>query len=201
MFSSSKTIISLSTIVGSILALACSGAPDDGTQGTGIARTSQAAQSAPELPSPVLAVPDGNMLAFSFDAVGVQIYTCSATSSGYAWAFTAPDATLYDSQGHVAGHHYAGPTWEYRDGSKVVAKKVSAFTADPTAIPELLLIAVSHEGDGRMSDVTFIQRLDTVGGLAPTSGCDSTNVGATARVDYTATYYFYRASDDAVETP
>lgn len=201
MFSSSKTFISLSTILGSIFALACGSAPDQGSKGGSVAQTSQAVESAPDLPSPILAVPDGNTLAFSFDGVGVQIYTCSATSSGYGWVFTAPEATLYDAQGHVAGSHYAGPTWEYRDGSKVVGKKVAAFTADPTAIPDLLLIAVSHEGDGRMSEVTYIQRLDTVGGIAPATGCDSTTVGATARVDYTATYYFYRASDDAVETP
>ena len=69
-----------------------------------------------------------------------------------------------------------------------------AITADPTAIPELLLKAVSHSGDGRMSGVTYVQRLDTVGGLAPTAGCDT--AGATARVDYTATYYFYAANDD-----
>lgn len=145
--------------------------------------------------------PDAEVLEVDSSRKSSAIYTCSATAIGYDWVFKAPEATLYDDHGHVAASHYAGPTWEYRDGSKVVGKKGSAFTADPTAIPELLLIAVSHEGDGRMSDVTFIQRLDTVGGLAPPSGCDSTTVGATARVDYTATYYFYRASDDAVETP
>jgi len=54
---------------------------------------------------------------------------------------------------------------------------------------------VSHTGDGRMSGVTYIQRLETVGGLAPTTSCDPTT-GATARVGYTATYYFYVAKSD-----
>ena len=112
--------------------------------------------------------------------------------------FQAPEATLYGRNGRVEGKHYAGPTWESKDGSTVTASKVAAFTADPTAIPELLLKAVAHGGeDGRMSDVTFIQRLDTVGGLAPATGCDATQVGAVARIDYTATYYFYEADDDA----
>lgn len=89
----------------------------------------------------------------------------------------------------MKGKHYAGPTWESKDGSTVVGAKVAAFTAEPTVIPELLLQAVSHTGDGRMSEVTYIQRLDTVAGLAPATGCDATTVGASARVDYTATYY------------
>ncbi|HMJ12980.1 MAG TPA: DUF3455 domain-containing protein, partial [Polyangiaceae bacterium] len=89
--------------------------------------------------------------------------------------------------------HYAGPTWEYRDGSKVVAARVSGFTADPTAIPLLLLSAVSHEGKGKMSKVTYIQRLDTAGGLAPTAGCDASHVGEIARAGYAATYVFYKA--------
>lgn len=147
----------------------------------------------PVLPDPSLAVPDGNKLAFAFDAVGVQIYACQASGTAFAWVFQAPEATLYNRGGHDVGKHYAGPTWEYRDGSKVMAAKVAAFTADPTAIPELLLQANNHEGAGKMADVTYIQRLDTTGGLAPSTGCDADHVSAIARVDYTATYYFYEA--------
>jgi Protein of unknown function (DUF3455) len=78
------------------------------------------------------------------------------------------------------------------DHSKVVAKKLEELTVHANAIPELLLEATEHDGKGQMDDVSYIQRLDTVGGLAPTSGCDAAQVGATARVDYTATYFFYR---------
>jgi hypothetical protein len=145
----------------------------------------------PVLPSDTLAVPAGNRLAFSFDAIGVQIYACQQTTSGPAWVFQAPEATLYDRCGHVAGKHFAGPTWQANDGSTVVGAKLAAFTVDPTAIPWLLLQAASHTGDGRMSEVSDVQRLDTVGGIAPATGCDVDHVGDTARVDYTATYFFY----------
>ncbi|HEY5955132.1 MAG TPA: DUF3455 domain-containing protein [Polyangiaceae bacterium] len=149
--------------------------------------------SFPSLPDPSLAVPEGNSLEFYLRATGVQIYACQAASTGFAWTFQAPEASLVDRRGHVVVKHYGGPTWEYLDGSKVVASKVAGFTDDATAIPELLLAATTHEGDGRMSDITYIQRLDTHGGLAPTDGCDAVHVGSTARIDYTATYYFYRA--------
>jgi hypothetical protein len=186
----------LSTMVAAQFLAACGGSIDtSASDDVEIARASDALR-APVLPSPTLAVPAGNKLRFFYDAVGVQIYGCSATATGFGWVFKFPEATLFDKHGLVAGTHYVGPTWESTDGSKVVGAKVAGFTADPTAIPELLLQAVSHTGDGRMSDVTYIQRLDTVGGLAPTSGCDAGHVGAEARVDYTATYFFYEVDED-----
>jgi len=62
-----------------------------------------------------------------------------------------------------------------------------------SAIPWLLLGATSHGGEnGKMTQVTSIQRLSTVGGLAPATGCDADHVGATADVPYDADYFFYR---------
>jgi hypothetical protein len=154
--------------------------------------TELSAACAPQVP-PALAVPAGNKLAFYYDAVGVQIYGCDATATGYGWVFRAPEAKLYAHHGKLAGTHYAGPTWQANDGSTVVASKIADYSADPNSIPWLLLGATGHAGQGRMSDVTFIQRLETAGGKAPATGCDASHVGETARVDYTATYYFYEA--------
>jgi hypothetical protein len=146
----------------------------------------------PQVPA-ALAVPAGNKLAFSYDAIGVQIYGCDANATGYGWVFRGPEANLYGHKGKLAGTHYAGPTWQANDGSTVVGTKLAEYAADPTAIPWLLLGAASHAGKGRMTDVTYIHRLETTGGKAPATGCDATHVGETARVDYTATYYFYEA--------
>jgi hypothetical protein len=146
----------------------------------------------PQVPA-ALAVPAGNKLAFYYDAVGVQIYGCDATATGYGWVFRAPEANLYGHNGKLAATHYAGPTWQANDGSTVVGAKQAEAAVDPNAIPWLLLGATSHTGHGRMTDVTYIQRLETSGGKAPATGCDATHVGETARVDYTATYYFYEA--------
>jgi Protein of unknown function (DUF3455) len=148
---------------------------------------------------PALAVPDGNKLAFYFDALGVQIYVCQQVAAGYGWVFRAPQATLFNRGEQVAGTHYVGPTWEANDGSKVVGARVAGFAADPSAIPWLLLVAVSHDGDGRMANVTFIQRLDTAGGLAPAKVCDAAHAGSVEGVDYAATYFFYKAVDATEE--
>jgi hypothetical protein len=175
------------------LCFACSAAdPNDGARGpsdseSASARSAQL-KSFPPLPNPILAVPDDSRLAFYYDAIGVQIYACQATTTGYAWTFQAPEANLFDRRGHLVVKHYGGPTWEsVSDHIKVVAKKLTEFTAHADAIPELLLQATVHDGNGQMGDVSYIQRLDTAGGLAPSSGCDAAHLGAIARVDYTAT--------------
>jgi len=192
----SKTAVRFALVCMGLAPLGCGSV--DGSHEESLSEASAAEslslRSSPSLPSPTLAVPEGNRLEFFHDAVGVQIYACQAAANGYAWTFLAPEASLFDCRGKVVVSHYAGPTWKsVTDESSVVAAKVAGFTDDPSAIPELLLEATSHEGKGRMADVTYIQRLETTGGLAPSSGCDAEHVGDLARVDYTATYYFYRA--------
>lgn len=139
-----------------------------------------------------LAVPGGNQLAFALEAEGVQVYACTANGAAFGWAFQAPEATLSEAK-RAAGTHYAGPTWEATDGSKVVGAKLEGVTRDPTAIPWLLMRAASHAGSGRMGEVTFVQRVRTTGGNAPSGGCDAAHSGAVARVPYRALYCFYRS--------
>ncbi len=181
-----------SVILGLALSLAgCSSAPSEGVDSTSDALSSKCA---PAVPDPSLAVPAGNNLAFKLDAIGVQIYACQVSGTSYSWVFQEPSATLYEHHGHVAGTHFKGPTWQANDGSQVVGTKLAGFTPDASAIPWLLLQATSHTGAGRMANITYVQRLDTVGGLAPTTGCDADHVGTLSDVDYTATYYFYAAA-------
>src|SRR5262249_23467319 len=146
----------------------------------------------PTLPSPQcdgLAVPAGNSVKFHAYAVGVQIYQWSGTN----WVFVAPAAMLFADHGHhgQVGIHYAGPTWESKSGSKVVGMRLAACTPDSTAISWLKLGAVSSEGPGVFNEVTYIQRVNTVGGKAPST--PGTTVGQQANVPYTAEYYFYEA--------
>ena len=174
----------------------CIGAVADGDDEE-VASVEQASPSGcPANVPPALNPPAGQTIAFTYKGVGVQIYDCKATANGYAWTFRAPLADLLKSNGKNTGTHYAGPTWESKDGSTVVGARVAGATVDPTAIPWLLLTAVSHTGDGKMSDVVTIQRLSTTGGLAPATGCDAAHVGDEADVPYTADYIFYEPVDE-----
>jgi hypothetical protein len=143
-----------------------------------------------------LRVPTGHVLYLVGHARGYQIYTCQADQSGYSWVLREPWAGLVDDTGSYIALHYAGPTWRAPDGSAVVGARIaSAAAPSGNAIPWLLLQATSTSGlqGGAFTSTTFIQRINTAGGLAPASGCDQAHVGATAAVFYTADYYFYRA--------
>ena len=128
-------------------------------------------------------------------AKGAQVYVCKAkqgAAGAYEWTLKAPDAELFDEKGQKIGKHYGGPTWESTDGSKVVGKvRAKVDSPEATAIPWLLLDAKTTEGTGVLSKVKNIQRLATVGGKAPPTGCDAAHENAETRVDYTATYYMY----------
>lgn len=143
------------------------------------------------MPDPGLRVPPGHRLGLQLDAEGVQIYTCTATATGAAWAFTAPEAVLMGEDGILAGRHGAGPIWESLDGSSVTGAKVAGATPDPSAVPWLLLRATAHGGTGRLSGVAFVQRVATRGGVAPVEGCGAATVGAVVRVPYSASYCFH----------
>lgn len=173
-------------------AAGCGGASPLGAEEIESVTGAASSKCPPAAPAPALVVPDGNRIAFSFGAAGVQIYACVAAGEGFAWVLQAPEATLFNPGGQTAGIHYVGPTWEANDGSTVVGARLAAATVDPTAIPWLLLGATANTGSGRMQKVSFIQRFDTTAGKAPPAAtCDAGALGQIARADYTATYHFY----------
>jgi Protein of unknown function (DUF3455) len=132
-------------------------------------------------------------------------------TSGFAWLLFTPEATLFSDQDRQLTTHFFSPnpiehgtiraTWQdSRDSSTVWAKVLQsssdpAFVA-PDAIPWLLLSVVGAEGDptgsSTLTKTTFIQRVNTSGGVAPSTGCsESADVGSKAFVPYTADYFFY----------
>lgn len=145
---------------------------------------------------PVLVqVSEGQVLMRMLHGSGVQIYQCSAdpqNAKRFAWVFQSPAADLAERSGKDVGRHYAGPTFEGNDGSKVVAEVVATDKGpNATAIPWLLLRAKSNAGKGIFAKTQSIQRLHTIGGLAPDGGCDASHAGQRSRVPYSADYYFY----------
>lgn len=162
--------------------------------------------------------PDGHSPFFRAHAEGTQNYVCLPTASGLAWKFQGPQATLFVSyrwigttiQQQVATHYLspnpgeagtpARATWQSSvDSSAVWAKKIAesvdqAYVA-PGAIPWFLLevvgTSVGPAGGASLSQTTYIQRINTAGGVTPEGGC--TEAGAIRFVPYQADYVFYRA--------
>jgi len=137
-------------------------------------------------------VPAGYSPVLTVHAKGDQIYQCTVNGGEYSWQTLAPDAKLFDEQGNIVGNHTAGPLWDYKEGSQVVGKVLKKIEMAPgSSISWLLVEVVSHKGDGLFSNVSYINRINTQGGLPPSSGCDANHPGGEKRVPYAADYVFY----------
>lgn len=142
---------------------------------------------APDVPVEIQA-PEGHKVHFRGYAEGVQIYTWNGTT----WGASVPEAVLFDDEDQIVAIHYGGPAWESNSGSLVMgAVARPRVTVDPDAIPWLLLSATYNAGPGLFAATTYIQRVNTTGGKAPSVPGEF--VGQSARMPYTADYYFFRA--------
>ena len=153
-----------------------------------------ATMSVPDVPAAV-AVPAGNKPAMTLKGVGLLTYECRAkagTSGAHEWVFAGPDAQLQDMKGMRVGKYYGGPTWEHSDGSKVTGKQVAVAPGSPGAIPLQLVQTGPAMGSGAFTGVTYIQRVNTMGGVAPAAPCDAGTMGSKQTVGYSADYVFYK---------
>ena len=158
------------------------------------AGTSYAAVDNATLPEPVR-VPLGHAQSLETVGAGEITYECREkkdTAGAFEWAFVTPVATLRDMQQKSIGKYYGGPTWEAMDGSKVTGKQVAVAPASPGNIPLQLVKADPATGMGAMTGVTYIQRLETKGGVAPSTACNPATAGTKQQVRYQAKYVFYK---------
>jgi len=154
-----------------------------------------------------LEAPEGNRAFLMTHAYGTQNYICLV--AGQPWTFIGPQATLFRHGARQALTHFLSPnpvengtaraTWQHSvDSSTVWAQAIESSTdpdfVRPGAIPWLLLRVVGAQAGPtghRLSETTFIQRVNTVGGIAPAGVCPA--VGARAFVPYETNYIFYKA--------
>jgi hypothetical protein len=136
-------------------------------------------------------VPAGHEPTLQLSARGVQIFRCERLDKSLQWRFRLPDAELVDAQGQPAGHHGANFSFEHRDGSRLLGSVVAYDKSDsPDVLPRLLLSTKSY-GKGEFAGVTYVQRVNTHGGMPPPA-CDASQVNRLLRVDFSADFVFYR---------
>jgi len=154
-----------------------------------------AAPGAPETPSLSLfsriRVPDGQDAVLRLTAKGAQVFRCERDGNAYEWRFRQPDAELFDAAGKAVAKHGANFSFEHRDGSRLLGT-VEAHDKAPTAdtLPWLLLSTKSF-GKGELAGVNYVQRLETRGGMPPPA-CTAQEVNRLLRVEFSATFVFYR---------
>jgi hypothetical protein len=129
----------------------------------------------------------------SFVGIGKQVYDCGADGK-FPAAPREPVAGLL-ARGIPAGIHGKGPFWASFDGSHVDGTVVKAVPPPPPSDPTKNVAWVLLSGTqptpnttGVFSNVKFIQRLDTRGGVAPAGTCVAPK---TVAVDYSANYVFW----------
>jgi hypothetical protein len=170
-----------------------------------------AAAAGDDVPSN-LQVPEGHQAYLIGHAYGTQNYTCVLAASGFTWAFHGPQATLFDEANEQLTTHYLSPnpaqngaqraTWQHSGDTSTVWAAAIASSTDPDfvapgAIPWLLLKVMGAQGGPTggttLTQTTFIQRVNTIGGIAPATGCRvPEDIGKKAMVPYTTDYIFYR---------
>ena len=145
----------------------------------------------------VVKVPAGHRVALETAASGDITYECRPKkdmAGQFEWVFVGPAAGLRDRQGMRVGKYFGPPaTWESDDGSKVTGAQVAVASTGAADIPLQLVKANPATGAGVMQGVTYIQRVNTRGGVAPVSPCTTASIGHTQRVAYAADYVFWRS--------
>jgi hypothetical protein len=150
------------------------------------------------LPEPVK-VPAGHKVSMETVGIGSITYECrvkaNAPAGQFEWFFVGPDAKLNDRGGRQVGKYFGPPaTWESMDGSKVTGTQVAVVPAMAGSIPYQLVKANPAMGSGAMQGVSYIQRVETRGGVAPSMPCGASNTGQKQVVQYQADYIFYSPS-------
>lgn len=154
--------------------------------------------SPPPAPAvPASLVPTGEREVDRVATRGVRSYECRAKqgdAASVSWAYIGAESDLLDAQGKTIGRHtFPPPVWELSDGSRIAGGEVRA-RADapvPNAEPWILVTVRSTGGQGRLSRVTSLQRVNTTGGVAPATKCDVGSVGSKQRVPFTADFVFF----------
>jgi len=142
-----------------------------------------------------ITAPPDEEAAFMLRGEGTHSFECRplpTDPSKFAWAFGAPKVTLYDA-GRPVARHAAENTWEATGDRSSVSGAIRARQDGGSAsLPWLLYRAQSTPDAGLFADVSSVQRVNTLGGVAPEIGCDASNAGKEASVVVAADYYFYR---------
>jgi hypothetical protein len=141
-----------------------------------------------------VAVPPGHALVMTLQAVGTINYECRAhagMAGAYVWTVAAHDATLRHWTGFPVGRLYQGPTWSYRDGSRLTGEFLGAVSGGAGKLQDQLWRAQASGKDGELTRIAYIRRTNATGNAPPDSPCTAQRIGQGYKTRYAAEYAFY----------
>src|SRR6267378_6706128 len=163
-----------------LLVAGCAGPPSTAVRpaGPGGAPESPPAGAAPTVPPEVPSRPSLGLFSrikapsevepvFALAATGVQIFRCEQDKEGFHWVFRLPEAELRDARGQVVGHHGANYSFEHADGSRLIGTIVGYDSPSSDDSLRWLLLRTQSYGQGEFDKMTYVQRVETSGGLPP----------------------------------
>jgi hypothetical protein len=169
----------------------------------------------PPVPAGIEAPPQTELFLIGH-GVGTQNYVCAPSGSGVAFALFTPEATLFTDRERQLTTHFFSPnpfeggtiraTWEDSRDTSMVWGAVTHQSTDAPFVAkgaiawlavQIVGAAEGPTGGDTLTKTIFMQRLNTAGGVAPTTGCSvPTDLGNKAFVPYTADYLFYKSDTD-----
>lgn len=173
---------------------ACATAPEPAPQPS---RPGEPPAPAPAVAAPSLGffshikVPDVVAPVLRLQARGVQVFRCEPRSAGYSWIFRLPEAELYDATGKAVVRHGANFSFEHTDGSKLLGTVVDFDEAPESNNLRWLLFSARSFGEGALTGVNYVQRVNTIGGMPPPK-CEAAQQNRLLRVDFSADFVFYK---------
>lgn len=180
-----------------LLLSACASVDGTRASGTTDSRPPTATATAPKLGFfSNIKAPSDQVPVLQLAGQGVQIFRCEKRETGMAWVFRQPEAELFDSAGKAVGRHGASFSFEHIDGSRLISTIVANDEAPQATDLRWLLMTTRSYNRGTFERVTYVQRVNTKGGLPPTR-CDAAQSGQLLRIDFKADFVFYRPRTDA----
>ncbi len=188
--------------VAALVLAGCATAPREAPQPTPPARPGEPAPAVPPAQQPPLETPSLGLFSkiktpdtvapvMRLQGRGVQVFRCEARDKGFAWVFRLPEADLVDGAGRVVAKHGANFSFENVDGSRLLGTVVSFDDAPDANNLRWILFSTKSFGDGAFNGITFVQRVNTVGGMPPPR-CDAGQQSRLLRVDFSADFVFYK---------
>lgn len=150
-----------------------------------------------DLPA-LIQVAAGNAMVLKTKAKGTITYQCSKEKdplTNYKWSIVGPRAVLMNEADTKIGS-YSGPParWEVEDGSFVTGSQVAVSRNGEKNIPFQLVKTDLSGGQGVLTTIGYVQRVNTKGGVAPSTKCSVDNEGEKSEVDYQADYWFWQTN-------
>lgn len=141
-------------------------------------------------------VPDGHKVAWETVGVGEITYECRSKAGApgaFEWVFVGPKADLRSRTGAVVGRYWGPPaTWAAGSSAGITGKQLAVAPGGSGNIPLQLVKADPVMGAGALEGVSYIQRVATVGGVAPSLPCTNDGLGRREVVRYQADYIFWK---------